>query len=163
MTIDIRIVNYFDEQHGLALLDLLNSYAMDEMGGGTPLSEHCHNTLIQSLARLDSAISLLAYVDNQAIGLVNAFEGFSTFASAPLINIHDVYIKPEYRGKGVLTPMFERLEDIAIERGCCKLTLEVLSKNIAAQRAYQKAGFCAYTLKGDTGKALFWQKAIPGK
>ena len=56
--------------------------------------------------------------------------------------------------------MLEKVEEIAVDKGCCKLTLEVLSKNIAAQSSYHKFGFDSYELDPETGKALFWQKIL---
>jgi len=56
--------------------------------------------------------------------------------------------------------MLKKVEDIAKEKGCCKLTLEVLDGNKAAQNAYTKFGFGGYELDPVMGKALFWQKSI---
>ena len=56
--------------------------------------------------------------------------------------------------------MLEKVEQIAIERGCCKLTLEVLEGNQAAQNSYQKFGFSAYELDPEMGRALFWDKKL---
>jgi ribosomal protein S18 acetylase RimI-like enzyme len=48
----------------------------------------------------------------------------------------------------------------ARRRGCCKLTLEVLSENHAAKASYRAFGFDDYTLDPTTGHALFWQKEL---
>ena len=110
------------------------------------------------LARRPHAFSLLCYVDDQPAGLVNCFEGFSTFQCKPLINIHDLVVAPGFRGLGLSQLMLARVEAIAQARGCCKLTLEVLEGNKTAQAAYAKFGFEAYALDPAMGKALFWQK-----
>ncbi|MEX5689713.1 GNAT family N-acetyltransferase, partial [Pseudomonas silesiensis] len=52
------------------------------------------------------------------------------------------------------------VEEIARQRGCCKLTLEVLEGNEVAQGAYRKLGFDNYQLSPETGRAMFWQKAL---
>jgi len=49
-------------------------------------------------------------------------------------------------------------EEEAIKRGCCKMTLDVLEGNKAAQHVYLKKGFGVYEVKPDIGKACFWQK-----
>ena len=54
---------------------------------------------VQRLARVPGALSLLAYADGQPAGLLNAFLGFSTFAAAPLLNIHDLIVNRDYRGR----------------------------------------------------------------
>ena len=56
--------------------------------------------------------------------------------------------------------MLDEVERIAKEKGCCKLTLEVLEGNIVAKKAYEKFGFSSYELDPATGKALFWEKVL---
>ena len=46
----------------------------------------------------------------------------------------------------------------ARERGCCKLTLEVLSGNTRALRSYDRFGFAPYVLDPREGQALLMQK-----
>ncbi|MDH5485087.1 MAG: GNAT family N-acetyltransferase [Gammaproteobacteria bacterium] len=147
-------------QHAQALVELLDAYALDPMGGGTGLSDYCKQQLVQKLQQRDDAVVILAFNNNQAVGLLNAFEGFSTFACQPLLNIHDVYVAPAVRKRGIAQNLFEKTEAIARSRGCCKLTLEVLSENYPAQAAYIKSGFNAYQLDPEKGSAVFWQKVI---
>jgi ribosomal protein S18 acetylase RimI-like enzyme len=52
------------------------------------------------------------------------------------------------------------VENIARQRGCCKLTLEVLQGNRNAQEMYSKLGYVGYQLDAATGAALFWQKGL---
>lgn len=160
MTFDIVVADYENLEHGKAIVDLLNQYACDPMGGGQPLNEHTQKQLINGLKQTPTAITLLCFQKSTPIALINAFEGFSTFAAAPLINLHDVYIIPSHRGKGLLALMLENLERIAKERNCCKLTLEVLSNNKVAKAAYKKLGFSGYELLAEAGEAIFWQKQL---
>ena len=139
---------------------LLDAYASDPMGGGKPLRAEVKNNLVKELSRLPHAFSVIAYVDDTPVGLVNCFEGFSTFACKPLVNIHDVVVVDKYRGKGISQKMLAKVEEIAISKGCCKMTLEVLSKNEAAKSAYRKFGFADYALDPAAGTARFWQKQL---
>ena len=82
--------DYNNPQHAAAILALLSEYALDPMGGGTPLPENTKQCLIGELALRPFAFSILAYVDGKPVGLANCFEGFSTFACATLFNIHEV-------------------------------------------------------------------------
>ena len=52
----------------------------------------------------------------------------------------------------------ETAQRIARQRGCCKVTLEVLEGNTSAQAAYRRAGFEGYQLDPVMGRAMFWQK-----
>ena len=160
MQIEIVDVDYENTTHGEHLLLLLDAYARDPMGGGKPLDDEARSRLIGDLSKRVDALSVLAYVDGEPAGLINCFEGYSTFQAKPLLNIHDVVVVSAYRGKGLAQKMLERVEAIARERGCCKLTLEVLSGNSTAQRAYQRFGFEGYQLVASAGSALYWEKAL---
>lgn len=160
MQIDITIADYLNSQHGADIEDLMTCYAMDPMGGGEPLSPYAKANLVTQLAALPNAFSVLAYVDNIPAGLINCFDGFSTFQCKPLVNIHDVIVAHQFRGLGLSQQLMAKVEEIAQQKGCCKITLEVLQGNKAAQKAYEKYGFKAYELDPVMGQALFWQKLI---
>jgi len=160
MKIEVSLVDYSSKQHSTDLIHLLSHYALDPMGGGTALSEFVIENLVSELSKLPHAISVICYVDGKPAGLVNCFEGFSTFKCKPLINIHDVVVLDEFRGQGISQRMLEKVEKIAKDKGCCKLTLEVLEGNKTARNAYLKQGFEAYELDPENGKALFWQKTL---
>ena len=151
-------VDYANPVHAGALVHLLDAYASDPMGGGHPLSDFAKSNLVAALAARPQAYSVLAFDGDQAIGLVNCIEGFSTFACRPLVNVHDVTVLGSHRGQKVAEKMLALAESIAVERGACKLTLEVLSGNGGAYRLYQRIGFANYELDPALGQAQFMQK-----
>ncbi|WP_340677047.1 GNAT family N-acetyltransferase [Paraglaciecola sp.] len=163
MVIEIVKADYKNDKHKTDIPALLNAYATDPMGGGKPLAEDVQRNLVNELAKLPHAFSVLAYVDGKAAGLVNCFEAFSTFACKPLINIHDVVVLDTYRGRGLSQLMLNKVEEMAVAKGCCKVTLEVLSNNTVAKSAYLKFGFAGYELDPQAGSALFWQKTLSSK
>lgn len=142
----------------LAFVGLLDMYARDPMGGGQGLADEVKTRLPVDLPDWPGAVNLLAWQDEVAIGLLNAFTGYSTFKAQPLMNIHDIAVLPGHRGKGVGRALLSELQIIAKERGCCKLTLEVLSGNTMAVQTYQKFGFEDYALDPKQGVAQFMQK-----
>lgn len=160
MTITIKEADFSVNAQCDDVVYLLNEYAKDPMGGAEPLADAVKKSLTQEMAKLDYVFSILCYVDNKPAGLVNCIQGFSTFACKPVINIHDVIVLEAYRGRGLTADMFSFVEQIAEQRGACKLTLEVLEGNEVAQRAYIKAGFKGYELDPKMGKALFWEKKL---
>lgn len=160
MNIEIKTADYQDDIQSRDIAMLLNAYAQDPMGGGKALTPWVLDNIAAELAKLPHALTLLAYVDGNAVGLMNCFEVFSTFNGKPLINIHDVYVLPVYRGQGLSQRMLSEVEQIARARGCCKLTLEVLSNNSVAKSSYNKFGFRDYELEPQAGQALFWQKVL---
>lgn len=160
MVIDVRLADLTVPSYAAALVHLMNMYAQDAMGGGEPLSEQVQKDLPQALAKRPGAYVVLAFVDGQPAGVLNAFEGFSTFACLPILNIHDVAVDPAYRGLGLAHRLLDQAEAIARAIGACKLTLEVLQGNARAKAVYEKAGFAGYSLAEDTGQAMFWQKKL---
>ena len=157
-TLSVQKVNYLDSADASALIDLLDMYARDPMGGSEALDEQVKERLCRDLANHPGAASWIAYVDGKPAGLLNAFTGYSTFKARPLMNVHDIAVAPAYRGQGVGQALLDALEQHARQLGCCKLTLEVLSGNQIAQRSYEHFGFEQYSLSAETGQALFMQK-----
>lgn len=160
MVENIREVVLLDARDGAALIELLDGYARDPMGGGVPLTPDVRESLVPGLQRCGNYLGVLAWHDEIPVGLVNCFQGFSTFAAQPLLNIHDIVVSRAARGTGLSQRLLAKVEEIARLRGCCKLTLEVLANNHVAQGAYRKFGFSAYQLDPEAGQALFWQKYL---
>lgn len=152
--------DYHQPKHGQDIMFLMQTYAQDEMGGGEELSEYTQQNLIANLQSTSGVFTVIAYDGELAIGLINCVEGFSTFKAKKLVNIHDVIVLEEYRGKGVVDRMFAEVERLSQALGACKLTLEVLEGNTRAQKAYQRLGFEGYELAPKMGKALFCQKTL---
>lgn len=155
----ITLANYRDARDAADVVALLDTYARDPMGGAEPLAETTKARLASDLAANPRAFSLLARIDERAVGLANCFLGYSTFAAAPLVNIHDLAVLPDTRGRGVGKALLAAIEAEALKRGASKITLEVLSGN-PARHLYAREGYGDYQLGTETGHALFWQKRL---
>jgi ribosomal protein S18 acetylase RimI-like enzyme len=160
MKIETKLVDYDNEKQANELLLLLNEYAKDPMGGGSELAQHSKSNLIKELKKRSFIFSIICYVDGKPAGFSNCIEGFSTFKCKPLINIHDFAVIPEFRGLQLSQRLMNKIEDIAISKGCCKITLEVLEGNEVAKNVYIKVGFKGYELDPEMGKAVFWEKSL---
>lgn len=160
MPTEVHPIDLKQPEQTLALLELLDEYARHPMGGGRPLPAFTRDHLVPTLRARPDFHGVLARVDGRPAGLILAFEGFSTFACQPLLNLHDVVVTEAHRGQGLARAMLAETEALARDLGCCKLTLEVLDGNAPARRAYQRFGFTAYELDPAQGKALFWEKKI---
>ncbi|HEX5337345.1 MAG TPA: GNAT family N-acetyltransferase [Gallionella sp.] len=145
-----------------AVVYLLNEYARDDMGGGAELPEFVKSNLVAELRKRPAAHVVLASIDGVPAGMAVCFEGFSTFACKPLLNVHDLIVARQYRGRGLSKRLLAKAEELATRQGCCKLTLEVLEGNAVAQAAYKASGFAGYELDPKMGKAMFWQKKLGG-
>jgi ribosomal protein S18 acetylase RimI-like enzyme len=149
-----------DPAHAAAFLDLLDHYARDPMGGGEGLSDYARANLLDRLKTLPIFHGALAFRGEKAVGLINCFSGFSTFAARPLLNVHDIVVHAEARGQGIGQALLGWAEERARQLSCCKLTLEVLANNRRAIASYERAGFAPYMLDPDAGQALFLQKLL---
>jgi len=157
---DIIPIDLSQADHAAALLALLDHYARDPMGGGSGLSEQARANLVTGLQARSDYFGFFAFENGEALGLINCFEGFSTFAAKPLMNVHDIAVLRQHRGRGLSRLLLGAAEDLARQRGCCKLTLEVLSGNRVAMSAYKSFGFAPYVLDPGAGDAVFLQKII---
>jgi ribosomal protein S18 acetylase RimI-like enzyme len=123
------------------------------MGGGTPLSKAAQEQLIDGLRNYPTAIVLLAENSGVYCGLLVAFENFSTFTVRPMINIHDIFVRPAHRGLGVGRRLINAVVDEAKKRNCSRISLEVRHDNTKAQNLYKSVGF------DDTNPPLYyWRK-----
>lgn len=158
--VNLRIcqADYHHPEHARALIDLLDAYAQDPAGGDQALSDFTKANLVPALAARPQAFSVLAFADGQAVGLINCLEGFSTFACRPLVNIHDVAVLASHRGQRIAEQMLVLVDQIARQRGACKLTLEVLPGNASAIKLYERIGFAGYELNPAMGRAQFFHK-----
>lgn len=141
---------------------LLDAYAQDPMGGGEPLTSEVKVRLCDDLAARTDAASFIAWLGDdeqpKPVGLINCIEGYSTFKAKPLMNIHDIAVLPAHRGQGIGQALLAAAEHHAQKRGCCKLTLEVLTGNTLALQSYASFGFAPYALDPAAGHASFMQK-----
>ena len=157
-SLQVKRVDYLNAIDAMALVFLLDAYAQDPMGGGEALHPEASSRLCADMSRIAGAASFIAWLDGQPIGLINCFEGYSTFKAKPLLNVHDIAVLSGHRGQGVGQALLKAAETHALARGCCKLTLEVLSGNAPAMASYKRFGFEQYELDPAAGQAQFMQK-----
>jgi len=146
--------------HQEAIVELIDGYSRDPMGGGKPLDPGVKENLIPGLKSHPTTIICLALYDHKAVGIAVCFTGFSTFAAKSLINIHDLAVIPAFRKLGVGTALLNEVEKLAMSLGCCKITLEVLEKNHHAQTVYHSFGFNQGENVKEAGGTLFYTKAL---
>lgn len=64
---------------------------------------------------------IFAVVNGEEVGFALFFHNFSTFLGKAGIYLEDLFVKPEYRGKGYGKAILKKLASIAVERGCGRL------------------------------------------
>ncbi|MBJ7473086.1 MAG: GNAT family N-acetyltransferase [Solirubrobacteraceae bacterium] len=130
-----------DQLHAAAIVDCLDAYARDPMGGAKPLSDEVKANVVAGLQGTPGAMVWLAQDGDAYVGVVVAFACYSTFAAKPRWNVHDVGVKPEARGKGVGRAMLETVLAEAEAEGCVAVSLEVRHDNAPARHLYASLGF----------------------
>lgn len=162
--LDVEIVraDFSLSKHRIALVELMDAYARDIMGGGAALSAEVTSNIADELLNRPSCHAVLAFVDSVPAGLSINFEAFSTFACRPILNIHDFVVAPGFRKQGVAKLLLQEVEAIGLGLNCCKLTLEVLEGNERAQGIYKRFGFSGYELDPEMGRAMFYEKKLGG-
>ena len=83
---------------------------------------------------------LLAYYDNRPAGMALFFHNYSTFEGKPGIYLEDLYVKPEFRSKGIGKSLLLKLIRIAGKRKCGRVEWAVLDWNQSAIDFYTKLG-----------------------
>ena len=83
---------------------------------------------------------VIAWAGDVAVGFALYFHNFSTFLGRPGIYLEDLFVIPEWRGRGVGKRLLAALAGIAVERGCGRLEWSVLEWNAPAIGFYERMG-----------------------
>ena len=72
---------------------------------------------------------LFALAEGKEVGFALFFHNFSTFLGRAGIYLEDLFVLPEYRGRGYGKGLLRQLAKIAVERGCGRLEWSCLDWN----------------------------------
>lgn len=103
---------------------------------------------------------LFALEGDKEVGIALFFHNFSTFLGRAGIYLEDLFVLPEYRGKGYGKALLKKLAQIAVERGCGRLEWSCLDWNQPSIDFYLSLGatrmddWTTYRLTGDTLKHM---------
>ena len=98
--------------------------------------------------------------EGKELGFALFFHNFSTFLGRAGIYLEDLFVLPEYRGKGYGKALLKKLAQIAVERGCGRLEWSCLDWNSPSIDFYRSLGaipmddWTTYRLTGETLKKL---------
>jgi len=82
----------------------------------------------------------LGKTGDTAIGYVTFYFTYSTFLARPTLYLEDIFVREEYRGKGLGREMLNFCRNVARDRGCGRMEWMVLDWNLPAIRFYEKTG-----------------------
>ena len=103
---------------------------------------------------------IFALEDGVEVGFALFFHNFSTFLGRAGIYLEDLFVRPEYRGRGYGKGLLRELARIAVERGCGRLEWWCLDWNQPSIDFYLSLGaepmneWTTYRLSGEGLRAL---------
>jgi GNAT superfamily N-acetyltransferase len=83
---------------------------------------------------------VLASVDQTVVGFALFFHNFSTFLGRPGLYLEDLFVRPEWRDRGIGRRLMVHLAEIAVSRGCGRMEWAVLDWNESAIGFYERIG-----------------------
>lgn len=83
---------------------------------------------------------ILGYVGTEPVSFAIFFHNYSTFMGRHGLYLEDLYVKPEFRRRGLGRIMLSHLARLACERGCGRFEWAVLKWNQPAIDFYQSLG-----------------------
>jgi ribosomal protein S18 acetylase RimI-like enzyme len=102
---------------------------------------------VERLARIPLDGLLIGEVDGQYAGFLYWFEGHSPYFRPGLQRfgyLHELHVKPEYRGRGLAKRLIERFVEDALARGIHQLFVDTDDINSVARKLYESFGFHRY-------------------
>ena len=108
------------------------------------LLHECQATEAQLRATLfgerPAAEVVIAEWEGAAAGFALFFHNYSTFLARRGIYLEDLFVSPEFRGRGIGRALLAHLARLAVERGCGRLEWAVLDWNAPAIGFYRSLG-----------------------
>jgi GNAT superfamily N-acetyltransferase len=107
-----------------------------------------------------SAEAVIARANGDPAGFAVWFYSYSTFLSRPGLYLEDLFVLPEWRGRGIGRALLQHLARVAVSRGCGRMEWAVLDWNELAIRFYRSldaqamSDWTVYRLTGDNLKRL---------
>ena len=99
---------------------------------------------------------IFALEGDKEVGFALFFHNFSTFLGRAGIYLEDLFVLPEYRGRGYGKGLLKQLASIAVERGCGRFEWWCLDWNKPSIDFYKSMGaepmsdWTVYRISGDT-------------
>ena len=109
--------------------------------------EHMANEVVATVELLEEwlfdkqkAEVIFVCEDGVEVGFALFFHNFSTFLGRAGIYLEDLFVKPEYRGRGYGKALLKKLAKIAVDRGCGRLEWWCLDWNKPSIDFYRSMG-----------------------
>lgn len=122
------------------------------------------DSLRHELSRPDRVFeAVIAFLDGRAVGFAVFFHTYSTFIARRGLYLEDIYVREEFRNKGVATALLRHIARIAVERDLGRVEFTVLLWNTVAIEFFETLGatpnsaWTTYRLSGE------WLQRLAGE
>lgn len=103
--------------------------------------EGARNFISGLFDRHDSIVYLAQTTNGEFVGFTQLYPSYSSTRMQRLWILNDLYVKPEYRGKGISKQLIERCKELARETNAAGLLLETTKDNHIGNQLYPATGF----------------------
>jgi GNAT superfamily N-acetyltransferase len=99
---------------------------------------------------------VIAYAGSEAVGFAVWFHSYSTFLGRAGLYLEDLFVLPQWRGRGIGRQLLAYVARVAVARGCGRMEWSVLNWNEPAIGFYRRMGaramdeWTVYRLTGET-------------
>ncbi len=146
------IVRMANAQDAEVLNDMIAAFAAFER-----LPNHSTvESLRHELGRPDRVIeTVIAFLDGVPVGMSVFFQTYSTFAAKRGMYLEDIYVKVEFRNRGIATAILKFIARTAVERSFARVDFTVLLWNTVAIEFFETLGatptsaWSSYRLSGE--------------
>lgn len=100
--------------------------------------------------------ALICELDDEPVGMAIYFYNYSTWLAKPGLYLEDLYVSPDYRGKGAGKLLLKRMANIALQKGCGRFEWSCLDWNKPSRDFYVSIGavsqdeWVGYRMSGQT-------------
>ena len=154
-------------EDGTGLIKLIVSLAQFEKL--TPPDEEAQRRLIEhGFGERPRFETWLAFTpeSKEPVAYAMLFETYSSFLARPTLYLEDIFVLPEFRGRGIGSALLRRCIELAHERDCGRVEWTCLDWNTRAQCVYENLGarrmseWYLYRLTRDRIQELARQKLV---
>ena len=103
--------------------------------------ETAYSFLKNRIRNGESEIFMAMTEENEAVGFTQLYPLFSSTRMKPMWLLNDLYVAPEYRGKGISKQLIDRAKKLAHDTNAAGIALETEKNNDIGNQLYPRTGF----------------------
>jgi ribosomal protein S18 acetylase RimI-like enzyme len=135
---DLKIVEANIEQLDI-ITELFNQYMIFYT---KPANESKYKDYLKKrIENNEATIYIALNSENVSLGFVLNYYSFSSVSLGKTITLNDLFVKSEYRKKGIAEKLINRTFELAKKVGAIRVDLGTAKDNYTAQKIYERIGF----------------------